>query len=98
MHDLEQYIEGLHKGRSRYYSRGDSSPCSATIKICWAAASTTSSKTRSRRQAGVLVESDDYFYFSRGIALGMAEMLDAVNKEFHQELQKKGSASSGTCS
>jgi hypothetical protein len=35
--------------------------------------------------------SDDYFYFSRGLALGMAEMLDAVSIEFHQELQKKNS-------
>jgi hypothetical protein len=34
---------------------------------------------------------DDYFYYSQGIALSMAEMLEAVTKEFHQELQKKNS-------
>ena len=34
---------------------------------------------------------DDYFYYSQGIALAMAEMLEAVTKEFHQELQKKNS-------
>jgi len=34
---------------------------------------------------------DDYFYFSQGIALAMAEMLEAVSKEFHDELQKKNS-------
>jgi len=34
---------------------------------------------------------DDYFYFSQGIALAMAEMLEAVTKEYHQELQKKNS-------
>jgi hypothetical protein len=32
---------------------------------------------------------DDYFYHSQGIALAMAEMLEAVKQEFHQELLKK---------
>jgi hypothetical protein len=34
-------------------------------------------------------KADDYFYFSQGIALSMAEMLEAVKEDFHQELQKK---------
>jgi hypothetical protein len=35
--------------------------------------------------------SGEYFYHGQGIALGMAEMLEAVDREFQQELQKKDS-------
>jgi hypothetical protein len=35
--------------------------------------------------------SGEYFYHAQGIALGMAEMLEAVDREFQQELQKKDS-------
>ncbi|MFZ2088221.1 MAG: DUF2333 family protein, partial [Desulfobaccales bacterium] len=34
-------------------------------------------------------QADDYFYFSKGVAISMAEMLEAVKEEFHDELQKK---------
>jgi hypothetical protein len=34
-------------------------------------------------------KADDYFYFSKGVALALAEMLEAVKEDFHQELQKK---------
>jgi hypothetical protein len=32
---------------------------------------------------------DDYFYFSQGVAIGMYHMLEAVQEDFSQELQRK---------
>jgi hypothetical protein len=34
---------------------------------------------------------DDYFYFSQGVAMGMAEILEGVKEDFEAELQKKNS-------
>ena len=91
MHDLEQYIEGLHKGRSRYYSRVDNL-IALLSNYKDLLGSSFHNLIKDSEADGKPVSwwvSDDYFYFSRGIALGMAEMLEAVSKEFHQELQKK---------
>ncbi|MCL4503768.1 MAG: DUF2333 family protein [Deltaproteobacteria bacterium] len=92
-HDLEIYIDGLHKGRSRFYSRVDN-----LIALLGnykdLLGSSFHNLIKDNEADGKAVSwwvSDDYFYFSRGIALGMAEMLDAVSKEFDQELQKKNS-------
>ncbi len=94
MHDLEQYIEGLHKGRSRYYSRVDNL-IALLSNYKDLLGSSFHNLIKDSEADGKPVSwwvSDDYFYFSRGIALGMAEMLEAVSKEFHQELQKKNSS------
>jgi hypothetical protein len=93
MRDLEIYIEGLHKGRSRFYSRVDNLIALLTnykdiLGSCF------NNLIKDNEADGKPVSwwvTDDYFYFARGVALGMAEMLDAVSQDFHQELQKKNS-------
>jgi hypothetical protein len=93
MHDLELYIAGLHKGRSRYYSRVDNL-IALLSNYKDLLGSSFHNLIKDSEADGKPVSwwvSDDYFYFSRGIALGMAEMLEAVSHEFHQELQKKNS-------
>jgi hypothetical protein len=94
IHDLELYIAGLHKGRSRYYSRiNDLIALLSNYKDLLG--SSFHNLIKDSEADGKPVTwwvSDDYFYFSRGIALGMAEMLEAVDKEFHQEIQKKNSS------
>ena len=91
MHDLERYIEGLHQGRSRYYSRVDTliALLSNYKDLLGSSFHNLIKDSEADGKAVSWWVSDDYFYFSRGIALGMAEMLEAVDKEFHQELQKK---------
>jgi hypothetical protein len=93
MNDLKKYIEGLHKGRSRFYSRVDNLiVLLSNYKDLLG--SSFHNLIKDNEADGKPVSwwvSDDYFYFSRGIALGMAEMLEAVSQEFHQELQKKNS-------
>ncbi|MCX5892864.1 MAG: DUF2333 family protein [Deltaproteobacteria bacterium] len=93
MGNLEIYIAGLHKGRSRYYTRVDNL-IALLSNYKDILGSSFNNLIKDNEADGKPVSwwvSDDYFYFSRGIALGMAEMLDAVSQEFHQELQKKNS-------
>ncbi len=94
VHDLERYIEGLHTGRSRFYSRVDNL-IALLSNYKDLLGSSFHNLIKDQEADGKAVSwwvSDDYFYYSRGIALGMAEMLEAVHTEFHQELQKKNSA------
>jgi hypothetical protein len=93
MRDLEIYIESLHKGRSRFYSRVDNLiALLANYKDIMG--SSFHNLIKDSEADGKEVTwwvSDDYFYFSKGMALGMADMLEAVSKDFDAELQKKNS-------
>lgn len=93
MTDLKKYIEGLHKGRSRFYTRVDNLIALLTNykDLLGSSFHNLIKDTEADGKPVSWWGADDYFYFSRGIALGMAEMLEAVNKEFHPELQKKNS-------
>jgi hypothetical protein len=93
MQDLEVYIENLKKGRSRFYSRVDHliALLSNYKDLLGSSYHNLIKDTESDGQAISWFMVDDYFYYSQGIALAMAEMLEAVSKEFHQELQKKNS-------
>ncbi len=93
MHDLERYIEGLHKGRSRFYSRVDQLIIllSNYKDLLGSEFHNLIKDTEADGKPVSWWVSDDYFYRARGIALGMSVMLEAVNEEFTQELQKKNS-------
>jgi hypothetical protein len=93
MQDLEVYIENLKKGRSRFYSRVDHliALLSNYKDLLGSSYHNLIKDTEADGQAISWFMVDDYFYYSQGIALGMAGMLEAVSKEFHQELQKKNS-------
>lgn len=93
MRDLEIYIESLRKGRSRFYTRVDNLiALTATYKdILGSCYHNLIKDTEADGSAVSWWVTDDYFYFARGIALGMSQMLEAVKEDFHQELQKKGS-------
>ena len=93
MRDLEIYIEGLHKGRSRFYSRVDNliALLNNYKDILGSCFHNLIMDTEADGKPVSWWVTDDYFYFARGVAQGMAEMLDAASQEFHQELQKKNS-------
>jgi len=91
--DLKKYIVALHTGQSRFYSRVDhlivllnnyrdllGNNLNHLIKDTEQDATPVS-----------WFKVDDYFYHAQGVAVAMAEMLEAVSKDFHQELQKKNS-------
>jgi hypothetical protein len=93
MADLEVYIGNLQKGRSRFYSRVDHliALLSNYKDLLGSSFNNLIKDTEADGKPVSWWVTDDYFYFGRGIALGMAEMLEAVSKDFHQELQKKNS-------
>jgi hypothetical protein len=93
MQDLEKYIEGLKVGRARFYSRVDYliALLSNYKDLLGSSYHNLLKDTEADGQPVSWFMVDDYFYFSQGIALAMAEMLEAVTKEYHQELQKKNS-------
>jgi hypothetical protein len=93
MQDLELYIAGLKVGRARFYSRVDYliALLSNYKDLLGSSYHNLIKDTEADGQPVSWFLVDDYFYYSQGIALAMAEMLEAVTKEFHQEIQKKNS-------
>ena len=91
MQDLEKYIEGLKVGRGRFYSRVDYliALLSNYKDLLGSSYHNLIKDTEADGQSVSWFLVDDYLYYSQGIALAMAEMLEAVTKEFNQELQKK---------
>jgi hypothetical protein len=91
--DLKTYIEGLKVGRARFYTRVDYL-IALLSNYKDLLGSSYHNLIKDKEADGQTVSwfmVDDYFYYSQGIALAMAEMLGSVTKEFHQELQKKNS-------
>jgi len=93
MQDLEKYIEGLKGGRARFYSRVDYliALLSNYKDLLGSSFHNLLKDTEADGKPVAWSMVDDYFYYSQGISLAMAGMLEAVTKEFHQELQKKNS-------
>lgn len=93
MYDLEQYIVKLQQGRGRFYSRVDHliALLSNYKDLLGSSYHNLIKDTEADGQPVSWFMVDDYFYYSQGIALGMSEMLEAVSKDFHQELLKKNS-------
>lgn len=91
--DLEQYIAALAKGRSRFYTRVDNLiALLANYKdLLGSSFHNLIKDTEADGRPVSWWMTDDYFYFSQGIALGMSHMLEAVKEDFHPELQKKNS-------
>ena len=89
--DLEQYGEDLRLGRSHFYSRVDNlivlfSNYRDILGSCYF---NLVKDTEADGRAVSWFRTDDYFYFAKGVALSLAEMLEAVQEDFHEELQKK---------
>jgi hypothetical protein len=89
--DLDMYAEDLRLGRSPFYTRVDNlmalfSHYRDILGSCYY------NLVKDTEAGGGTVswfKADDYFYFSSGVALSMAEMLEAIKEDFHAELQKK---------
>jgi len=93
MQDLEKYIGDLKVGRARFYSRVDYliALLSNYKDLLGSSYHNLIKDVEADGQTVSWFMVDDYFYYSQGIALAMSEMLEAVTKEFHQELLKKNS-------
>lgn len=89
--DLQLYIDNLAQGRSRFYTRVDNiiALLSQYKDILGSSYHNLIKDTEADGRQVSWWLTDDYFYFAKGIALGMTQMLEAVEKDFHQELTKK---------
>ena len=93
MQDLKGYINALETGQSRFYSRVDHLIVLLnTYKdLLGSNLNNLLKDTEADGQPVSWFITDDYFYQAQGGAVAMAEMLEAVTKDFHQVLQKKNS-------
>ncbi|MGQ9688209.1 MAG: DUF2333 family protein [Desulfobaccales bacterium] len=91
MQDLAIYIEQLSQGQSRFYPRVDNliTLFNHYRDILGSSYYNLVKDTEADGSAVSWFKADDYFYFSKGVAIALAEMLEAVKEDFHQELQKK---------
>jgi hypothetical protein len=89
--DLHQYNEDLRLGRARFYSRVDNLiALLANYKDILGSSYHNLVKDVEADGSPVShLRCDDYFYFSKGVAIGMNRMLEAVREDFDQELQRK---------
>ncbi len=93
LNDLQRYIDDLGRGRSRFYGRVDNH-IALLVNYKDLLGSSFHNLIKDTEADGKPVSwwvVDDYFYFGKGIALGMSQMLEAVKEDFHQELLKKNS-------
>jgi hypothetical protein len=89
--DLEMYAEDLRLGRSRFYTRVDNLIALFTNyrDILGSCYHNLVKDTEADGSPVSWFKTDDYFYFSSGVALSMAEMLEAVKEDFFEQLQRK---------
>jgi hypothetical protein len=89
--DLDTYAEDLRLGRSHFYPRVDNliALLGNYRDILGSCYYNLVKDTEADGSPVSWFKTDDYFYFSSGVALSMADMLEAVKEDFSYELQKK---------
>ncbi|HZE20746.1 MAG TPA: DUF2333 family protein [Desulfobaccales bacterium] len=93
MVDLKNYIKALQSGQSRFYSRVDHLIVLLN-NYRDLLGNNLNHLIKDNEPDGKPVswfKVDDYFYQAQGVAVAMAEMLEAIQEDFHRELQKKNS-------
>jgi hypothetical protein len=93
MGNLNKYIEDLKHNRAQFYTRvenliGIMREFRDILQTCFY--DLVKDVERDGKPVSFFV-ADDYFYFSQGVAMGMAEILEGVKEDFEAELQKKNS-------
>ncbi len=89
--DLKIYMEDLQRGRSRFYARVDNliALLGNYKDILGSCYHNLIKDTEADGTPVRWTRTDDYFYFSQGVAVGMSQMLEAVKEDFAAELLKK---------
>ncbi|MEJ2671836.1 MAG: DUF2333 family protein [Deltaproteobacteria bacterium] len=93
MDDLRLYIRNLRAGRAKFYTRINCliallNEYRDLLGNCY---NNLSKDTEADGSAVSWTTEDDYFYYSKGVALGIYQMLEALKIDFKAELQKKNS-------
>jgi len=81
---LASYVERLKSGKARFYPRSDN-----LIQLLDQYASLLGAATTSLTDENLSwLETDDRFYYSKGVAYAMYVEMQAVQKDFHEVLKK----------
>ena len=93
MNDLNWYIHDLKLGQAKFYTRVNSliallNDYRDLLGSCY---NNLVKDTEADGSAVSWTTEDDYFYYSRGVALGIYQMLEALKIDFKAELEKKNS-------
>ena len=93
MNDLKVYIHNLNLGRAKFYTRvnGLIDLVSNYRDLLGSCYNNLVKDTEPDGSTVSWMTEDDYFYYSRGVALGIYQMLEALKIDFKAELQKKNS-------
>jgi hypothetical protein len=91
--DLEHYIDDLKHNRSRFYARVDNliALMNHFRDLLGSAFHNLIKDTEADGSSVSWFVADDYFYFTQGVALGMAEILEGVKEDFADQLARKNS-------
>jgi hypothetical protein len=93
MANLEQYIDDLKHNRSHFYTRVDNL-IALMNHFRDVLGSAFHNLIKDQEPDGSPVSifvCDDYFYFSQGVAMSMAEILEGVKEDFADQLARKNS-------
>lgn len=93
MNDLNWYIHNLKMGQAKFYTRVNSliallNDYRDLLGSCY---NNLVKDTEADGKPVSWMETDDYFYYSKGVALGIYQMLQALKIDFKAELDKKNS-------
>jgi hypothetical protein len=93
MNDLNWYIHNLKMGQAKFYTRVNSliallNDYRDLLGSCY---NNLVKDTEADGKPVSWMEVDDYFYYSKGVALGIYQMLQALKIDFKAELDKKNS-------
>ena len=91
--NLERYIQDLENNRSRFYTRVDNliALMNHFRDLLGSCFHNLIKDTEADGSPISWFVCDDYFYFSQGVALAMAEVLEGVKEDFADQLAKKNS-------
>jgi hypothetical protein len=93
MNDLRVYINNLRAGRAKFYTRVNGL-IDLLMNYRDLLGNCYNNLAKDTEADGTPVSwtmEDDYFYYSKGVALGIYQMLEALKIDFRAELQKKNS-------
>jgi hypothetical protein len=93
MNDLRVYINNLRAGQAKFYTRVNGL-IDLLMNYRDLLGNCYNNLAKDTEADGTPVSwtmEDDYFYYSKGVALGIYQMLEALKIDFRAELQKKNS-------
>lgn len=90
--ELRKYAEKLEKGEARFYTRADSLiPLLLSFADLLGSCDDNLVKTKEEDGSDVSwFKADDYFYYAKGVAKAMHEILEAVHHDFSTTLEARG--------